>query len=377
MFQDTIRKSVLFLLLVLSCDGWAATRPFTQSMQFERAGNGGNCAGCEWIRAYGVISKETPNAFREYLAREGEAPFRIQFDSSGGDLIAAIELGRFIRSRDHFITEIRRTRKSADDDWHESIPGMCYDACVLAFLGGSQRRVDPKSRMGFGRADKKARIDLQRESKINSLVSVPNRKLSAYLVELGLANQFLLQRLSTIRTLTIDFSNKDIVDWGIDNSLQANAFTSWEISGADNRIVLSAGSMDRRRSVRFYCKSDAETEPPRMFANFTEKFRSGYAADQLINIQDTLEAMWITIAGRAMLVESSEFRISSSEDNLIIEVALPHELARQLTVAGATIVVKPDGLPDAYRDVLSFPKADNPLVIDSELMRHIGMDCAR
>lgn len=375
MFQDTIRIGVFFLILILSCEGWAATRQFTQPMQFELVGNGGNCADCEWIRADGVITKETPALFKAYLAREGDAPFRIHFDSSGGNLEAALELGRIIRSRDHLITEVRRTQKSNEGDWHDSIPGVCYDACIFAFLGGSQRVVDPKSKVGFTSAGAKAENETQFDAPPS-----PDRhykKISLYLNELGFSSKALLNRLMASKMFLMDFSRSDIVDWKIDNSSQATGFTSWEVSRADDHPVLIARSKDHRSLVKLYCYSKASLATPKIYINFIQTFRSGYAAEQLENIRDSLEAIWITIAGRARLVDGSDLDVSYVQDDLVIRVALPHELGRQLTVAGATIFVKPDGLPDAYRDVLRSPNTGNPLVIDAELMRLLSQDCAR
>ena len=231
MVQDTIRIVLIAILLSLSCESKAAARQAAEPMQFELVGNGGNCADCEWISAEGVITAETPARFKAYLAREGDAPFRIHFNSTGGDLDAAIALGRLIRNRDHLITEVKRTQKSAEGDWYESTPGVCYDACMFAFLGGSQRIVDPKSRMGFSSAGTKAGAASQSQS--SDARSGTKDRILSYLGDLNLSNQVLLKTLSATKPIPRDFERSDIVSWKIDNSSQAQGFTEWVISKAE------------------------------------------------------------------------------------------------------------------------------------------------
>ena len=368
---------MFLLILALSYEGKAANHQFAQPMQFDLVGNGGNCAACEWIRAEGVITEDTPALFKAYLAREGDAPFRVHFDSTGGDLEAALELGRLVRSRDNLITEVRRSRKSNQGDWYDSIPGVCYDACIFAFLGGSQRAVDPKSKMGFRSAGTKPGNKAQSKLNTPSSPRRHDRQVSAYLNEMGLSSQDLLNRLTTIKKVSVDFSRSDIVDWNIDNSSQAAGFASWVVSNANSHPVLTVKSKDRRSRVKLYCQSGGGSATPRVYASFIQTFRSGYVAEQLENIRDSLQSVWITVAGRSRLVEGSELNVSNVADDLVIRILLPHELGRQLTVAGATMFVKPDGLPDAFRDVLSSPSTLNPLTMDAELMRLLNKDCAR
>ena len=109
--------------------------------------------------------------------------------------------------------------------------------------------------------------------------------------------------------------------------------------------------------------------------SFQQRFRKGYAADQLENIRETLEAVWITIAGRSIVVDSNDISIEVAGDELRVAFALPDEIAAQLTIDGATMFIKPDGLPDAFRDVLSFPTVDNPIAIASDSVRFVGKQC--
>ncbi|WP_323771361.1 hypothetical protein [Antarctobacter sp.] len=113
-------------------------------MTFELQGNGGNCNGCEWIAASGEITADTPDAFRAFLADHGQLFLyqAITFDSPGGNLGAAIELGRLLRSA-RASTAIGRSHPIPDRPrfYEEVAGGRCESACVFAFLGGEARWV--------------------------------------------------------------------------------------------------------------------------------------------------------------------------------------------------------------------------------------------
>jgi hypothetical protein len=64
----------------------------------------------------------------------------------GGNLMGGIKLGKVIRKWGLF-TYIGR--KSADPEKH--IPGECYSACALSFLGGEYRFIVEKSVYGVHR----------------------------------------------------------------------------------------------------------------------------------------------------------------------------------------------------------------------------------
>lgn len=126
----------------------ACLLPFSvlaEPMTFELQGSGGNCNGCEWIAASGEITAETPDAFRAFMAdRERLYLYQaVTFDSPGGNLGAAIELGRLLREA-QATTAIGRTQPMEDmPQYFEQVPGgACESACVFAFLGGEARWVD-------------------------------------------------------------------------------------------------------------------------------------------------------------------------------------------------------------------------------------------
>ena len=116
-------------------------------MQFYSASNGGNCTGCGWIAAEGVITEDTPREFEDFLSKNSYRS-TIYFNSTGGDLFAALEIGRIIRERRHN-TNVGRTSFQLSGNWDDfDDQGVCLSACAYAFLGGVERYADPQD-LGF------------------------------------------------------------------------------------------------------------------------------------------------------------------------------------------------------------------------------------
>lgn len=130
------------ILLALAMLG--GTGAHAEPMTFELHGNGGNCNGCEWIAASGEITSDTPNALRAFLGDRDRLYAEVLFDSPGGNLGAAIEVGRILRRVQARTTVGRSSPMEGLPQWDERRDGArCESACVFALLGGNERRVEP------------------------------------------------------------------------------------------------------------------------------------------------------------------------------------------------------------------------------------------
>jgi len=74
------------------------------------------------------------------------------FNSDGGDLLAAMDLGRWIRAN-QLNTRVGAPKVSkvvpSSNTGAELSSGRCLSACVLSFMGGTQRIIDPADIIGF------------------------------------------------------------------------------------------------------------------------------------------------------------------------------------------------------------------------------------
>ncbi|WP_305971209.1 MULTISPECIES: hypothetical protein [unclassified Mameliella] len=126
----------IFLAVVLATGALSAS---AEPMRFESRWSGGNCIGCGWTSAEGEITDETPDAFRAYL-RENGVGYSLRLDSPGGNLGAAIALGRLFRE-EGIRTTVGRSGPMPDmPQYDQGVEGgTCESACVFALLGGSIR----------------------------------------------------------------------------------------------------------------------------------------------------------------------------------------------------------------------------------------------
>jgi len=101
------------------------------------------------IYADGIIDADAPARLLRIIDQEHiKNNSQIYFNSSGGNLIAGMELGRIIRNK-HFNSYIGKRSGRINypfsgapkfgGEYFTSSPGICFSACALSFLGGSFR----------------------------------------------------------------------------------------------------------------------------------------------------------------------------------------------------------------------------------------------
>ncbi|MHC5306304.1 hypothetical protein [Bartonella sp. LJL80] len=121
------------------------------AMQFSLINNDKGCASCRWISAQGDITPETPAAFSRFMADNHldnvasyQSGLTLALHSNGGDILAAIALGRDIRRRglDTTIEQVAAEPDKEDKTSKTKASGMCKEACLWAFFGGRARNAD-------------------------------------------------------------------------------------------------------------------------------------------------------------------------------------------------------------------------------------------
>jgi hypothetical protein len=105
------------------------------------------CSDCSVVQASGTFGSETITAYRDLVwrARLKKNSYFI-FDSPGGSMKAAMELGRILRNlKVNTIVGRAAIRKGEV----EVEPGTCASACMFAFAGGITRSMPKNSRLGI------------------------------------------------------------------------------------------------------------------------------------------------------------------------------------------------------------------------------------
>lgn len=122
-------------------------------------------------------------------------PTLISFNSSGGNISAAINVGRVIRRFQISTIQLRATE--------------CASACALAFFGGVQRFADPGS-IGVHKAFFDSENEMDRDEAVSAVQSL-TAELIAYLVEMGISPE-LLQLALNYESTDIRYLSKSEMD---------------------------------------------------------------------------------------------------------------------------------------------------------------------
>ncbi|WP_425294146.1 hypothetical protein [Mesorhizobium delmotii] len=117
----------------------------------------------EWISAQGVITSQTPQKLRQFLATLGSRRLPIVVSSRGGDLFGALAAGRIIHERKLDVAVARTDFVGCDPgEWSclakdgayagvtRDAKGDCDSACALMLAGGVRRLVGSWAWLSLG-----------------------------------------------------------------------------------------------------------------------------------------------------------------------------------------------------------------------------------
>jgi hypothetical protein len=231
-----------------------------QPMTFELVGNGGNCSGCEWISATGIIHSETPMVFLDYIEKNYKNSYvpAITFHSPGGDLLAGVQLGKIIRERG-IDTGVGETLP--DGDWHR----QCSSACVFAFMGGVERIIDKeKDKIGISYFyGKRALADVGAlQQAIMGVV--------AYVKSMGVDTDILFRAAMVPPTKMQWLTPDEIVSFNLDNMNEKT--TGWKIEPYNGGIIAQTSIITGPRPPEYMtisCKSASVNKAQLMYSSNT------------------------------------------------------------------------------------------------------------
>lgn len=111
--------------------------------------------GNAWsIHADGPIDPDAPIRFKRLITEKNiPANSLVYSNSPGGSLYAGMELGHLIRKHHLFTNVLKRGELETTRQFqsYKSLPGGCFSACTLAYIGGVFRWIDAKSVYGVHR----------------------------------------------------------------------------------------------------------------------------------------------------------------------------------------------------------------------------------
>ena len=192
----------------------------------------------------GFIHAPTVEAFRSKVSALGGDYGIVYFNSSGGDLSAAEELGRLIRAKG-YATQIGKLTS----DQKQVGRGVCESACPIAFVGGKFRLLD--SNTGQLRVHRFYLARQGRWASDSGVLFTAERELRTYLDEMGVNPEFLEVMMKTPPDQMLTISKRSSYEWKLGTGTD---FSSWQL--ADSGSVQGIGeSSTGAMALTFSCKA--------------------------------------------------------------------------------------------------------------------------
>ena len=192
------------------------------------------------IAIYDKITSDDPKKLKNLLREFKNSPFlNVDLVSQGGDVYAAMELGRIIR--EHYgnvhvgisewrLAEIGKSivkhHQSGEQSKVDELSGIykagrreigCYSACALIYAGGIARELvyNPKTSGSFPIGLHQHFISSQTLSKMNvtdavRFMKTATKDIEIYLEEMGVPNKFLEKAMSVSKNDMVFLEDKEI-----------------------------------------------------------------------------------------------------------------------------------------------------------------------
>lgn len=183
-------------------------------------------AGFPEIYVEGYIHKATVDAFKRLGNLSGSGMGMVYFNSLGGDLVAAVELGQLIRERG-FSTRVGSKGASG-----KPLPGRCESGCPFAFAGGRFRFLEAGSSLGVHQFYRAAGL----QSNDLSHAQIASALIASHLADMGVSMALMGKMVSADSESMRYLTPLEAYDMGLINAGSLPA--QWGIREIDGEIVL-------------------------------------------------------------------------------------------------------------------------------------------
>jgi hypothetical protein len=152
----------------------------------------------------------------------------VLLNSTEGDLNSGIRLGQVLRQK-YFNTRVGRTQLNKKT--LNEIDGQCYSACVLAFAGGVNRRIDPNDKIGIYalRSSTKTINENEMRAAVNNL--------GIYFDQMGIDRRFVDQMLQVKGTSVSLISLSSAKLLNLDNGTRIVTYP-WRMQALDDGLLI-------------------------------------------------------------------------------------------------------------------------------------------
>lgn len=174
-----------------------------------------------YIHAVGRINPADDIAFEDFLKATNAPPrCTVYIDSIGGDVEAAIGIGRLIRGA-WLSTDVGRYEFSGGGKAEpyirsrKKLGGRCLIAATLMYLGGRLRYLDDEARFGVHQFKFQASGEPDAAEVQVAKAQNLSARISAYVVEMGISSEFLVLSASVPGSEMLYVSRSDLERIGV------------------------------------------------------------------------------------------------------------------------------------------------------------------
>jgi hypothetical protein len=215
--------------------------------------------GCDtWIAGVGRIDDEAPAHLRRVLEQAGKRKLPIYFQSPGGNMREAMEIGRMLRSRG-LVAGVARTlpqgcwpaqpfdacskamqEKPTEPAVLVETGASCLSACPFALIGASTRLIEPTTQIGVheGLAYFKRTNGItgrRLELALEKLESKWDREYSRYIAEMGIDKGLFTVVKQTPWAKMHYLTRAELIDFGIDR--REGVLGGWKVGMLDEASI--------------------------------------------------------------------------------------------------------------------------------------------
>ncbi|MGP9819336.1 hypothetical protein ACTZWW_04920 [Salinarimonas sp. NSM] len=245
------------VLLLAAIGSLAGETCQAELMRFELQGNGGNCHGCEWVIADGVITSETPEDFERFVEDEfgGSGGPTLYLNSGGGNLVAGLRLGELIRKYGFWTAVGASVRDGVSSFGHEIVPGVCASACAYAFLGGVSRSAEP-GEVGVHQFYDGAALTNPTEKAFDaydlSSQQIMTGVILEYVVRMGAGAEIVTTAAMTSPGEMHFFDHDELTSFRV--TWNPREFDPWRIEPYKSGVVAFTKTRDQTGTVTVFCR---------------------------------------------------------------------------------------------------------------------------
>jgi len=152
----------------------------------------------------GTITEQDAKSFEALSPELERSPPRVKLDSIGGDVDAAMEIGRLVRKYEGF-TSIEKEQSSGDN-------ANCYSSCALIFIAGVYRSIMSEGgQLGLHRPYLASAP--QSRQAVEKQVPLMLSQVRQYVTEMGVTDNFYQQMVNTEPSQVVVYGNPSAAEF--------------------------------------------------------------------------------------------------------------------------------------------------------------------